>query len=464
MSDLPGRVCAVIVAWAACILGAAAQQPAAVLSRLVVGDDRVVSPPVRNPKLGWTGGTECLVIGGVDAVGRPQVFLWPASAKGLCLPVTGTSTAFAASPTAPRVACWVPGPPGPTDEPTVRLAIFDARSETLEVPEQIPPFLRAAPMTWIADPDRLVVAKARDGHTQVVVVDPHSGVIEASPATVPGAIAALLPGAGPRQVVVGVSSAIGKLVHYAMDITTGIVSPPPASLNDRGSDVLSAVSPDGALTLEATGEGIWVSTADGRRWRLVPHAEEGAEAAISGLSGPTWSPSGTRFAYAAAVAGDGLCEVHAAELGTETISCVCRFPPLTPGLSKGGALWVALQFRFDEQGQVIEPDWSTVKAQLRITEEPLSSAQGVIVEAESVGTEPGVLSRLTGTDQPLLTKEGESSISLLIGDVQGTALSTTYMAEPMMGLAVWGQQKGVGEILSIRVTREALQSLPQGRP
>jgi len=474
---LAKRVCrrqaSLTLMWRAGLLGLAcggstvtahAQRPAAVLDRLVVMEDRVVGSLAR-PTLGWTGGQECLVAGGLDAAGNPQVLVYRARERGTSLSLSETSSLFAACPTGPQVAFWAPGPPGPDDTPTVRLALFDARTGATDVPEAIAPFLRAAPLAWLAEPERLLVARPREGRSEVVAVDPLTGTMEPLPVSTPGEIAALAAGPTPGEVVVGVPSAIGRMVFCSLDAATGIIGPPPEALARGGLAALQALSSDGSVRLEATGDALWIAAGEGQRRRLVPPADLGADAGTLGLTSPVWAPSGIRFAYVAATPGERLPAVHAAELGTETVTCVCRFPPLTQGLVPGTDLWVAMKFRFDEAGRVIEPEWPSLKAQLRITGEPRSSAAGVIVEAASVGTEPGFLERLTGSAQPELTKESESSISLVVGGTEAGTASVTYTAVPLPELGVWA--KGIGladKLLSIRIRREALRTAaPAGR-
>jgi len=85
---------------------------------------------------------------------------------------------------------------------------------------------------------------------------------------------------------------------------------------------------------------------------------------------------------------------------------------------------------------------------------------GTVVVAESVGSEGGVVERLTGMNDALGGRADTGHITIGAGAQPPTAWMQTFTSEPLVGLSGWSEGGVVvGRPLSVVVTRRRLMLL-----
>ncbi len=201
---------------------------------------------------------------------------------------------------------------------------------------------------------------------------------------------------------------------------------------------------DGALRVtDAAGE------IDRELWGAS--GEPGAAASLL-----TWSPDGTYLGHCYRSGETGT--VRRAALGTEAVKVHLSFPAGS-AVKAGDSVWVAERFVFDARGNIAEPVWSTLKALLRV-EQVMPAEQGKIAVAESVGTEGGVVERLTGSNDSPGGTVGTGHITIGAGTEPPASWMQTFVADPRENLACWVQGDAVtGKPMSVTVTRRRLMPL-----
>ena len=220
---------------------------------------------------------------------------------------------------------------------------------------------------------------------------------------------------------------------------------------DKGVGGL-CMSPDRSAVLYTKGRDLMAAGSGEPRGRQLKHLEDGAYA----LAGCSWSP-GTSSICAWGKAGN-TGKLWYGVLGTETVTCRFEFGPQS-GISPGNKLWVAARFYLDEKGDVREPDWTTLKGAFVVTR-VLRGTDRVIVEAESLGSQTGIVARMTGSDNPPEAKSSASHIRIGVNAQQPAQWMYSFVAEVLPDRAGWLENSTeVGKPLTIAVTRQVLMPL-----
>ncbi|HUS81165.1 MAG TPA: hypothetical protein VM283_07850 [Armatimonadota bacterium] len=207
----------------------------------------------------------------------------------------------------------------------------------------------------------------------------------------------------------------------------------------------------GAIIYASRGS-LWVTDSAGEINRRLWGAR-GEEAARASLL--SWSPDGVYVAHCYRSGDQGW--VRRAALGTEIVKVRLSFPEAST-VKAGDSVWVAERFSFDGRGEVVEPVWPTLKALLRV-EQVTPAEQGKVVDAESVGTEGGVVERLTGSNDPPGGRADTGHIAIGSGAGPPAEWMQTFTAEPRANLSGWARgDRAVARLLSVVVTRRRLMS------
>lgn len=174
---------------------------------------------------------------------------------------------------------------------------------------------------------------------------------------------------------------------------------------------------------------------------------------LPALSGCAWAPTITEVCAWSGISTPG--GLWCGRLGTETITGRFRFSTDSTVIG-GRRLWVAPRFLVDDAGVVTEPDWTTLKACFKIMR-VLRASDFIIAEGRSVGTQGGVVERLTGSSDPPPLDDEEGHIRIGAGDERPTEWMSSFRARPLPGLAGWLEGTSeVGAMLSVDVERRAL--------
>jgi len=430
------------------------------LSQLIVTDERVVAH-VQAPELLWSPDGGCLLVTGYTAAGAAAGTAVPLDGRS-ALPVPNLASARAAfAPYGSRLACWQRGAPSPAGDSQFLLSIFDPR---VGAPVPIPgiaPFPSAPPVVWLENPELIVALRQQQDYTALILYDPVAEKLAPLVATVSGLGTVLRPAATPGQVVVGAVGLDGRAEYYLIDTGTGLVSGVPDEQTSAAlspgvrADAPPGAAPRSGLIAVCREDGLFVSAPGAEESRrLLPRGDLGAHGYVA-VAPPAWAPTEEYVAYATR-AGDGLTDVRLVTLGLEEIVCEVVYAtgghPPTPGAT----VWVCLELQLDAQGRVVEPKWSTLKAQLEVTSSPLSGAGGPFVRARSIGLNPDVLKRLTGLSDP--PAEMEDDRNLRIGPAGATPQTVlrSFSLPARNGLIAWSQGASTGQVVTVRVTRRAL--------
>ncbi len=200
-------------------------------------------------------------------------------------------------------------------------------------------------------------------------------------------------------------------------------------------------APDGSMVLYAKRRELWSAwLAPFEARQIMGSALDNAGLEAATPAGMMWSGDGGTCAYWRQAGKSG--HVRTARLGLEEIVVRTRFDPGTRA-TVGQALWIATKLHFDKQGRITEPVWVTVKGKFAVRK-LLPGAHETVIEAVSVGAQPGVLVRLAGRSLP------ES------GAVPGST-PLQFTLKPVPDLIAWLHGTHVaGSLVGIEVRRVAL--------
>lgn len=452
----------VLVGIAAALAMQAAAWPLGIedLPRLIALEDRTAAT-LAAPEFHWSSDGASLVAAGRSAEGGPGVVVAPVDGRPAMTIPDVVSPRIALSPGGAQVACWLRGPVGPGGAATARLAVFDSRSGTSAPLEGLAPFESTSPLVWLPEPERIVALRPQDTYTALSIYDPVAGQPAPLMATVAGVGTVLRKASRMGSVIVGTVGADGLTEYFLIDITTGIASNVPpedqAGLLAAGDPPAGGgVSPVGDLVASFREDGLWVGTVeDPYQRRILPAGDLGTHD-FSAASHPLWSPTSDRLAYTVKPPGSILTEVRLVTLGLEEIVCRIRYDTGSQPPPVGATVWVCMALQRDDKGNVLEPEWKTLKAQLSVTSSPAPGVGGMTVRARNVGSQGGVLKRLTGLAEP--PPETEDDSSLTFGPAQGTPLtvSRSFTLPVRRGLIAWSEGASTGTVTSVTVTRRAL--------
>jgi hypothetical protein len=430
------------------------------LPRLIALEDRPVATLVA-PELHWSSYGAALVATGRADDETPCVIVVPVDGRPAVTIPNVVSARIALSPEGSEAACWQCGPIGPIGAETARLAVFDFEGGTCTPLEGLAPFEATSPIVWLPEPERIVALRPHGDYTALSIYDPVAGEPARLMATVAGVGTVLRKASSLGCVIVGTVGADGLTEYFLIDITTGIASNVPpedqagllAAGRSAGSDGLS---PGGDLLASCRSDGLWIGTADDPTQRhLSPRGTIG-EADASAASRPLWSPTSDRLAYTTRLPDSPLSEVRLVTLGLEEIVCQIQYGPGSQPPAVGATVWVCMALQQDEEGNPIEPEWKTLKAQLSVASSPVPGVGGMLIRARNVGTQAGVLKRLTDLTEPP-PDVGDDSL-LTIGPADGTPLTVvrSFTLPVRRGLIAWSEGASTGTVIAVTVTRRAL--------
>ncbi len=430
------------------------------LPRLVALEDRPVAT-LAAPELHWSGYGSSLIAAGRGADGGPLVVAAPVDGRPAIAVPQVVSPRMALSPDGFRVVCWQRGPVGPSGAQTARLAVFDSRAGTCAPLAGVAPFEAASPVVWLPEPERIVALRPQGDYTALCIYDSVAGEPAPLMATVAGVGTVLRRASRMGCVIVGTVGADGLTEYFLIDVTTGIASNVPpedqANLLAQASSLQpDGVSPAGDLVASCRHDGLWIGTPEQpNQRRVLPRGDIGNHD-FGGASQPLWSPTSERLAYTVKPADSPLSEVHLVTLGLEEIVCQIQYETGSRPPPVGAIVWVCMALQRDGEGKVIEPEWKTLKAQLGVTSSPVPGVGGMTVRARNVGTQGGILKRLTGVTEP--PPDAEDDSSLAIGPADGTPLTAvrSFTLPVRRGLIAWSEGASTGKVEAVTVTRRAL--------
>ncbi len=482
-----GALLCIVACLAACALG---RPPALALTdealgRLIITDDR----PVTNSfvsRVEWLGDGKRIIVGGWQQwPNMPTVIA--VMADGAVVPVAAgvANEHFAVSPDGTRVACWC------------KVGNGDMAQLAVAAPGQGPPTPIGPPVPAAQAMHIAWVSSDAPGTEWLVYIlaEPQDagGIYALSPTGVParkllqvssGWWAGLFPFDGPDEILAKWLSK--PPLCFRVNMRTGQWAKtddfwvqshplpskgPGAWLNDANS-LLTAPRPEAVPTKLAdradgfcwsrsgrgliywTDDKLWVVSADGKIKRkllgmptLMPL--NGGYVAY----GCAWSPDESTVAYWRNAGGLGV--LRRATLGTEEVAITFELPAGTK-LPLGSAIWVAERFMMERPGVILKPEWRTCKGLFQVTRQT-TDGQRTLVTAVNIGTEAGVLRRLTGSnDAPPESDTGAGHIAIGIGAAP-TALVRSFTVTPLATIAAWPQGSSIaGRILRVDVTRRNL--------
>lgn len=451
------------------------QSPTAGLGPVIVLEQTDL-PRLLVDRVTWLPDNRHLAVGGwLEWPQAPVVALLPNDIPALQAASQPASPRFALSPEGRRLAFWKRVRVGQQDKAELNVINLDAGM--VNVLGQAVDLCDALHLVWL--PGDVLVYAVEDAvkATAVLWAFPLAAgkaqkVLELREAS----WRQLMPGATPAEVWAQVTG--GPM--YAVNVQTGdyqarsratLAIPSPdgsrrsleidAELNlivslsetegvivDRGVRAANW-RPDGRAILYVKDHEVCLSGPDGSGSRVLVSLADKADRAF--LRGCLWSPDGTQIAYWAVGGGSGRS--WRATLGLEQITGRFRFGRSAPAKA-GDRVWVVGTYQRDNEGAIIEPVWSTLKACFEITR-ILRTPEGVVVEAKNIGAQGGVLDRIAGET----ISTGDDTGHIRIG-VEGGPAATWNRASTMKfrpGLSGWLEKTPyAGETLSLNVERQTL--------
>jgi len=444
-----------------CVLGLG--QPVVALSpedlpELVALEDRLVAE-IAAPQLDWASDGGPLTAAGYTPAGRPAMTIIPTDGRPAFTIPGIASPRMAFAPSGLQFAGWMQDVSPIPGAPAFRLARFDARSGVGSALLGVAPFAGPSPVVWLSEPQRIIALRPLGEYTALVIYDPATEALAPLMATVAGSGTVLRKASTPGSVIVGTAGPDGTTSYFLLDVTTGIAMNVPegerpfAAVESGGS---AGVSPEGTLVALCRESGLWAGTPDNpEARRLLPNGDIGAHD-FSAATQPVWSTTSEYLAYTVTPPGGTLSQVRLVTLGLEELACEVHYAPGSVPPQLGGRVWVCLELARDAQGNVVEPEWKTLKAELRVTSSPLPGAQGVTVRARSVGLSTGVIKRLTGRLSPPSDAPDESSLTIGMAGGPQQQVMRSFTLPALQGLIAWCDGSSLGTVTSVKVTRRAL--------
>ncbi len=474
--------------WAACVLLGLTvwSGPAAALDDLVVGQvvmvDQAELPRLVVDRAQWLPDNRHILLGGwLEWPAVPVVMVAPNDLPALQSPGQVASPHFALSPDGRSLALWRKVSVGGKDMAELNLVRLDYQmTSTLGEPVAITPALHLlwlegglicyateddtqGAALWAADlgggKARQVFA-ARDAVWQNLVPSIESGQVvchlggatEASYAVNPqtGQYIPLARSARAERAPDGSGRSLEIDADRNLILT---VSETEAAIVDRGVRA-AHWRPDAQAVLYVKDHEVVLASANGAVRRTLVTLRD-ADAGTY-LRGCAWAGDGVGICYWGAYGASGRAWRGA--LGTERVTARFSFPNEAP-VKVGSRLWVVSRFQTDSLGRIIEPVWSTLKAQFTVTR-ILRTPEGIVAEAASTGTEPGVVERVGG--EQVTTTDDSGHIRIGVEGQMATAWTRTRTLRFRPGLRGWLEKTQFdGEPLSLNVERSLLPSIGQ---
>ena len=429
------------------------------LPQLTALDERVVAR-LQGPELVWSPEGDYLLAAGYDAAREATAVVVPLDGRPVVPVPNLASPRLVCAPFGGRLACWQRGAPSPTGASQFLLSIFDPRLGACVPIAGIPPFDSAPPVVWLADPELIGTLRQQKEHTALVLYDPVAEKLAPLVVTMAGLGTVLRPSSAIGRVIVGTVEMDGTSEYTLIDTRTGVASNVPegeraATLDGAAASAPPGTSPASGLIALCRQDGLFVSApGQDEPRRLLPRGNLGAHG-FAAVAPPVWSPTDEYIAYTTR-ADDGLAEVRLVTLGLEEIVCELFYPMADTPPALGATVWVCMGLQLDASGRVVEPKWSTLKAQLEVTSSPLKAPNGLLVRARSVGLGEEVLKRLTGLSDPPAELEDDRNLRIGPAGTTPQTVLRSFTLPARGGLLAWSQGASTGQVLSVKVTRRAL--------
>jgi hypothetical protein len=429
------------------------------LPQLTALDERVVVR-MQGPELVWSPEGDYLLVSGYDAARAATAIAVPLDGRPVVPVPNLASPRLVCAPYGGRLACWQRGAPSPTGASQFLLSIFDPRVGACVPIAGIAPFESAPPVVWLPDPELIGTLRQQKEHTVLVLYDPVAEKLAPLVVSVAGVGTVLRSATGTGRVIVGTVELDGTSEYYLIDTRTGVASNVPeneraATLNDAAANAAPGASATSGLVALCRQDGLFVSAPNqGEPRRLLPRGDLGTHD-FTVVAPPVWSPTEECIAYTTR-ADDGLAEVRLVTLGLEEIVCELFYPMEETPPTPGATAWVCMDLQRDEKGRVVEPRWSTLKAQLEVTSSPLEAPNGLLVRARSVGLGEEVLQRLTGLSDPPAEMEDDRNLRIGPAGAAPQTVLRSFTLPARSGLLAWSKGASTGQVLRVKVTRRAL--------
>jgi len=424
---------------------------------------------------------EALIGGWLEWPQAPVVLWAPNPPPLMQIGLQAASPRFAISPSGKRIAMWKRIGSGP--EERAELTIIHLESQTTTKMGEPVPITPAMQLLWLSE-ERLVYATEEAqrpvgllyladlaGSKPKRLLELHEGQWQdLRPGAEPGEIYAVWGGNPPVTYAISCEGppALPRVVSpqiFAPDKSQRTIeidasgtlivglSATEGIIVDRGVRA-AAWRPDGQAILYVKDKHIFVASATAKRQepRLLADMQQLDEAVY--LRGCTWAPEGNYIAFWGVAGASG--KAWRASLGLERIIGRFLFPEEAP-VQADCRLWIVSQYQREAMGNIIEPVWSTLKAQFTVTR-VLHTAAGILAEAQSTGGQPGVVERIAAG--PKAGDPGPGHIAIGVGGQTAASWTRTHMLHFRPGLTAWLEKtKYIGQPESLFVERMLLPPL-----
>ena len=421
------------------------------------------------------GGTTAIVGGWLEWPQAPVVLALP-STPVMQIGLTAASPRFALSPDGKRLALWKRVNVGGQDRAELNIVHFESQMVTA-VGEPVP-ITQALQLAWL--PDGQLVYATEDvarpvgllylvnlaGGKPRKLLELHEGQwLGLRAADVPGMVYAVWGGSAPATYAVPCGADFTPPQAVAPGIPAPDGSQRTVEIDNTGALIIGISATEGAIVDRAVRAACWrsdgqallyvkdkqvlVTSPTGRGSRVL--ADITAQEPTLFLRGCAWSPDGVSVAYWGVAGNTG--RAWRASLGLERIFARFMFAKEAP-VKADDRLWVVTKFKKDVMGNIIEPVWNTLKGQFVVTR-ILRTPEGIIAEANSAGSQSGVLDRLsTG---PARTTEDPGHIRINAPGQTPQTWTRTSAMDFRPGLSAWLEKtKYTGQPQSLQVERQML--------
>lgn len=404
----------------------------------------------------------------------PHIIIHPGPGGGTCALDAPAAENFGLAPAGRRIAYWKKTS---DSAQTAELTVFNMDGPTTATLGRPLPMSGAMPLAWLTD-EIIVYANNSQEPVPLLLRSLQGGSsreLDAAEAgqwinlrrTEPGWVSAHL------STDEGMSVFEVRATGPGLVAVNAVADPPqpesPLELDRDGNLIFNTGPTTGVIIDEnvtaasiCPDQSAVAYTTEGRLYVSPTHTPVPREVAApegGRINGCSWSPNLSDICFWGADEDAGVA--YHGVLGTEEISGRFSFKSNVKPAA-GDRLWVAEKFFTNDFGTVDEPDWSTLKAKFVITR-VMSGSDRVVVEAYSAGLEPGVVERLTGSEDPPRLEESEGAINIGFTGGEINPWMDTFKARPRPELAAWLEGTHyVGDILTIGVHREIL--LPSTSP